>query len=512
LAEPELHRAWPPPPEAAAETPDSLLRRVDWRFLLQQPRAPRAVDLRSGRGDGDDDYDSLALFCEIVPEAPESADLAVLGYPTRAALRAARAALRPGGEVVCLWNVPMPAGVQSARRRLEKAGLTDVRLLWPGPLPHRAPDFWLPVGSPPAVDYVLALRPPTSRGKAALRPVWRAAARAGLLAPVCALARAPGAPGDEIEAALPDRSSSALLTGEQNFNVVALSFAAEASEPAAVVKFARGVSGDAQLEREAEVLRRLQRDRPALTGVPRPLALGRRLGRHALAQSAVHGKQMSLELTPETFGELAMRVTHWLVELAGSEPARPQSEWWQRLVGDYLDAFERAFEGALDSGAAEEARTLLEGLGDLPLAFEHRECAPGHVWLTDAGGIGVLDWEAAEPRGLPLCDLAFFLARAAFDLEGSHTPGQVEETYSRLLDPSTSIGRVAARCTEEYARVLQIPRDAVPRLRLLCWISHAVEYEAWAGTTAGPADEGENAIATSLRLVEDELRRAEALG
>jgi hypothetical protein len=485
-----------------------LLRQVDWRFLLRQREVPRAVDLTSGRHSH-----SLELFCETVPVAPETADLVVLGYPTRAALRTARAALRPGGEVVCRWNVPLPAGAQRARRRLEKARLTETRLFWPGPLPRHAADFWLPLGSPAAADYVLALRPPTSRAKAALRPPWRVAARAGLLAPLFAVARAPRAPGarDEIDAVLPEKGSSALLTGGHNFNVVALSFAAGHSEPTAVVKFARGVSGDAQLKREAEILRLLQRERPALTGVPRPMALGRRVGRQALAQSAVHGRPMTPELTPERFGELALRVTRWLVELAGPGPARPQAEWWQRLVGDYLDAFERAFGGILEPGAGERARRVLEGLGDLPLVFEHRECAPGHVWLTDADGIGVLDWEAAEPRGLPLCDLVFFLARAAFDLEGSHEPSQALDTYSRLLDPSSALGRVAARCTEEYSRLLQIPRGTVPRLRLLCWIFHAVEYDAWASTTAGPADVGAEAITRSLRLVEEELRRAEAL-
>ena len=495
-------------PETATEPAATTLRSVDWRFLLRGPEVPRAVDLRRGPAS-----DSLELACETVPAAPGAAGLVVLGYPTRPTLRRAREVLRPDGEVVCLWQVPMPAGPQRARRLLEKAGLTDVRLLWPGPLPQRAADFWLPLDSPAAVDYVLRLRPPRSRAGAALRPVWRAAARGGLLAPLCAVARAPGADGagDRIDAQLPTPTSWALLTAEYNaINVVGLPFPAGESEPAMVVKFARTAVGDAQLEREAEMLRRLERERPALTGAPRLVALGRRAGRRALAVSAVHGRPMTFELTPESFGELALRVTGWLVELAGREPVRPQAEWWPRLVGGYLERFERAFGEALEPGAGERVRELLEGLGDLPLAFEHREFAPGHVWIGEGGEIGAIDWEGAEPRGLPLCDLVTFLARAAFKLERSHLPREAQATYSRLLDPSTSFGRVAAGCTAEYSRLVGIPREAVPRLRLLCWVVQAVDLDAWL-SVVGPVDGPTLLRAISLRLVDEELRRAEAL-
>jgi hypothetical protein len=493
----------------ASSPRNELLRQVDWRFLLRQPGLPRALDLTSGRHS-----QALALVGETASGKPGSADLVVLGRPARAALEAAREALRPGGEVVCLWRLPTPAGAQRARRRLERAGFADARLYWPGPMPYRSPHkFWLPLDSPAAVDYVLAQRPAQSRAKAALRPLWRAAARGGLLAPLCAVARAPGgAPGDELDALLPGDSSWALLTGGQRSinKVVGLPFGEGQSEPAVVVKFARLPEADLALEREAEVLQLLERERSELSGLPRLAAQGRRAGRRAVAQSAVHGQRLSTVLTPENFSDHALRVTRWLVELAGSGPPVPAAEWWPRLVGEPLEQFERIFRTELPPGAAERARGLLEGLGDLPLIPEHGDCALVNVMLRNGGGVGLLDWESAEPRGLPVCDLAFFLADATFALEGSYTPSRMQDAYARLLDPSTACGRVAADCLEQYCRRLGIRPEDAPRLRLLCWIVQArsdhrrIESEAGARVEASALD----SLQLSYRLVLEELRRA----
>ncbi|MEK6276814.1 MAG: phosphotransferase [Actinomycetota bacterium] len=497
-----------PLPEAQR---NALLRWVDWRFLLRQQDVPRTLDLTSGRTSR-----AVQLVTDTAPVAPGTADLVVLGRPTRAALDTARKALRPGGEVVCLSRVPMPAGVRRVRGRLERAGFTDVRLHWPGPLPHRPPQFWLTLDSRAPVERVLAMRPAQSRAMAALRPLWRAAARAGLLAPLCAVARAPGAPGDatdsrdEIDALLPGSQSWVLLTGgKRSINkVVGLPFAEGESEPPVVVKFARVPEVEAALDREAEVLRLLEDERPEVPGIPRLRARGRRAGRLALVESAIDGRPLLSALTPATFGDLALRVTRWLVELAGSGTPQPVAGWWSRLVEGPLGEFERSFGSVLDPGTAERARRLIEGLGDLPQTPEHRDCSPWNVLLTGTGAPALLDWESAEPCGLPALDLTYFLANAAFVLDGALEAGRTRETYARLLDPTTPYGRVAAACLDEYSGRLGLDQDALPRLRLLCWIVHCrSEYRHAEMEIAATPDTQALRGGVFLGLVEEELRR-----
>jgi Phosphotransferase enzyme family len=491
-----------------------LLREVDWRFLLPGEKARRAVDLGPGA-----DSEALRLVSTAATAEPGGADLAVTGFPSPAALRSAKRALAPGGEVVCRWRLPCPAAPRRARRGLEAAGFTGVRVYWAGPLPHRLPQFWLPLDSPGAATHLMALRPARTATQRLVRGLWRLAAAAGLLAPLCAIARAPGpasaagsATGEvaDLDAALPASTTLLLLTGgRRSINkVVGLAIEEGEKEPALAVKFARVADAEVGLEHEADILGLLGEERPDLAGVPRLRARGRRGGMLAVAESPIAGEPMLATLTPANFGEMARRVTALLVDLAGSAEPFAESEWRQRFVDEPLARFERSFGPALEPGVVEVARRLLDGIGDLSIVCEHRDCSPWNVVLDPAGVPALLDWESAEPRGLPGLDLVYFLANGAFVLDGALESGRTRESYARLFDPAHAHGRVAAAAVEQYCAATGLDTEAFRRLRALCWIVHShsdylhLEMEV-AGAPSHEALRG----ATFLALLEEELGR-----
>ena len=392
--------------------------------------------------------------------------------------------LLPDAELLARWRLPRPGGIGRARRRAEAAGYADVRAYWGGPLPHRPPQFWLPLEVDEATDYLLATRAPRSFLAGALRHLWCLVRGAGLLAPIYVVGRRPGG-ADEGAIPLPPSSPLLLLTtGHRSINkAVGLAFEDGSEKPTTAVKFARVAEAEPGLEREAAVLRRLGEERPDLAGIPRLIGQGSRAGRLAVVQEAVEGGSLLDALTRDNFEQVAMRVTRLLVELARGPRRDSDPNWRSRLVDEPLEWFGRHFGPVLDDrhlspdtgdkSVHASVATVLEGLDDLPPAVEHRDCSPWNVLLMPGGNPVLLDWESAEPEGLPGLDLVYFLANCTFVLDGALESGRTRETYARLLDPATPHGAVAARAIAEYTAALGISDADFRRLRLLCWIVHS---------------------------------------
>jgi hypothetical protein len=500
-----------PTPEQLPERQlNELLRRADWRFLLRGVETPWIADMTSGR-----DSRAIELIAAKGEPPPGEADVAATGFPSRLALRAALDAVHPGGEVVCLWRLPRPFGARRAAARLRRAGLLDVRVFWPGPVPQRQPQFWLSLDSSAASAHLLAARPARSVPQRALRALWGGCARAGLLTPLCAIGRIPGGEGglesDELEAAFPAGGGQLLLTGgKRSINkAVGLPFSSDAGAPATVVKFARVAAADEALTREAATLRLVERDRPGATRVPRLLAEGKRVGRHALAESAVHGEPLIAALSPASFEQLATRVSEWLVDLSSGGAGRPREEWWQRLVGEPLARFEQNFGEVIAANSLARLRKQLAEIGDLPEACEHRDCSPWNVVLDESGAPGLHDWESAEPHGLPGLDLAYFLANCTFILDDALETGRTRESYERLLDPTTPYGAVAASCAARYRERVGIAAADYARLRLLCWVIHShSDHQHLTMAAAGPPSHEALRSSSFLGLLETELERS----
>jgi glycosyltransferase involved in cell wall biosynthesis len=411
------------------------------------------------------------------------------------------------GELLRSWRLPRPGAARRARRRLEADGFTDVRVYWAGPLPHRPPNYWLPLDSPEAVRYLLAGGRLGSLPGLVLRAVWRFARKAGLLVPIYVVGRPPGAAaGDDV-----DLSGGPLLLltgGHRSINkAVGLVFEEGGEKPTAAVKFARVAEAEPGLKHEAEVLRRLGRERRDLEGVPRLRGEGRRAGRLAVVEEVVEGSPMLQVLNRGNFAELTRGVTALLIELGrgGGE----DGGWRRRLVDEPLASFERSFGPVLADGEMAAVRSLLDGLGEVPSACEHRDCSPWNILLSADNAPVLLDWESAEPEGLSGLDLVYFLANCAFVLDGAIESGRTRESYARVLDPGTPYGRVAAAAIDEYCSALEIRPEDFHRLRLLCWIVHSrsdyrhLELEAGAPPSA-EALRG----AMFAGLVEEEIRFA----
>jgi peptidoglycan/xylan/chitin deacetylase (PgdA/CDA1 family) len=462
------------------EPPPALVRRADWRLLLPAGPQRRAVVF----GDGDLAA-SAALVAETVigPSGAAGCDLAVATAPRAAHLRAAFAALDPGGTLYAEWPRPAIGGERGIRRRLRAAGFEDVRCTFAWPLPARGvPAYWLPLGSRGAASHLFEThsREPGVRGRLAATgraAVWRLARALGVLPLTVTATRgvADGGLADLLGRALHIDGGGApdllLLTGGDSVlnKVVALPFAAGDACPRAAVKLARVPRSRRALANECRILEHLAPH--AIPGVPLILASGTWGESPLVAESMVHGRPLWRHLAAGGAVEPVLeRATDLLIGVAQAtaEPAtEPFGGWRERIEREAALSLAR-YPASGETLAA--AQALLEPLDDVPATLLHGDCTPWNLTVAPGGAVGLLDWESSIVDGLPLFDLTYLLGYSAIYADGvADTPAE-PESYRRLLDPGSSRGELRARLEQRYAAATGLPPQALRALRIATWI------------------------------------------
>jgi hypothetical protein len=474
-----------------------LLRRIDWRFLLADPQPKISICF------GDHELArALALISPHVvlgdtdAAAHTAGDLAVAVNPTSATLQAAWRMLRPGGSCYSEWYSPLAGGTKRIRRRLLETGFTHVTCYWAWPWPAGSRTrFWIPLEAPGALSYFLTSRPPAPNR---VRHFARAVGRSMLILatlrmlpfPVCAVSRKPGPLGEENNAPLnspSDRHAEQLgLTGAHQswlmltggtrtiHKVVGLVFEEPNSQPRAIVKWPRVPEAVGLLQKEAAALDAVHSLRvDGVPGVPKVLFCDHGSAGFSLGESALTGVPLYTQLHSGNAHALALRAAEWLADLAGAQPRTSDHMVWQRLVEPIVSEFESTFGTALDRDLLNKTRTVTESLEGCPSVYEHRDFSPWNILLGRRGEISVLDWEGAEPHGLPLLDLLYFLAHLAFFLDGAYASGQFGKSYRASLKPSTLTGSVRAAAVDLYRRRLDLAPQFLEPLSVFVWLVHA---------------------------------------
>jgi hypothetical protein len=515
---------------------NKLLRRVDWRFLLPNPRPARAICFGSGRliEAVKSVMDQVTVSCQ---QQQGEYDLAVAANPDRATLLAAWRALKPGGSCYAEWSWPRCGMLSGIQRCLQAAGFTDIRFYWAGPS-RSHPRFWVPLESQGALHYFLESRPPAPNLLIAvvfkvIRFFWYLLYQIGLLWPLCVVARKAGldaASEDEILGQTTEQLllstwsgqgllgpsgplSFLLLTGGQRSisKVVALVFVEPEPLPRLAIKITRVPESAPGLNREAAILRTLGATSPKqITGVPQVIFHHECDDIVILGETALVGQPIGPLVRSDNYQKLALQVTDWLIRLAGSTAPVPCNVWWDRLVGQTLADFEHSFGPVIDPELLAQTKAELATLGPLPIVCEQRDFSPWNVHLTHDGQVVVLDWESAEPHGLPAMDLIYFLSYLAFYHDGVITSGNFRASYRATLDPSTPTGRVRQQCLAYYAKQVGFDCAALRPLGLLVWLVHSrSDYRHFVADAGGPPGIAALRRSQFLCFWEEEVRYAQ---
>ncbi len=329
---------------------------------------------------------------------------------------------------------------------------------------------------PEAARYAVGVwRPPASRVR---RLVVQAAMTAGVPLPgreVLTVATAPGhAPG---WAALAERAGADVGTSRSWFlatpgtearsRVAAFLFGAAAA-PVAVVKVIRVPNVTEPFDRDEAGLALAHAVGPSVSAhVPRLLTRGTVDGHSASVESVAAGRPLSKLLLDSDIPEsdrlrIVDDVAQWIIELGRiGGTARAAAANTTRV--DEL-------RGVLVPEWPEVAPAVLDRLPSLPAIVAHGDLGTWNV-MSDGTTFVALDWEAARPNGLPLFDLAYFLADALSLASGARTVDERVDAMVELFAGRTAQSPRLFGWFERAAGAAGLPRDVVAPLVVLSWLT-----------------------------------------
>lgn len=498
--------------EAPAER--APLRAADWRFLLPHPdggRFGRLVLLGGPPGLAKRVVD-IGVADVVTSELPaaRSADAVVAFHDSRWTYRELADCLVPGGALYCEIDRRALRHWMSTPRRvgasLQKVGLSLTGTYVVGPSLYR-PRVYVPLDAPGALRWYLeTLYNPWKPSVALVRKALRVAASAPrpfvALAPhlaVTAVAAsgprtAPGILGLPVLPAELERQPlhPLLLSGSHHETlsqrVVILPFAADSTQPLAVVKVAKLSSLNVTLEAEqktmAEVRARL--DPSMRVTIPRPLRVERWEGVTVATESFSPGESLQRRACrwgrpiADKLEDLRLAAA-WLAEFhrqteVSRDPwsATTRSELVDGPVERYGAAFGVTEREAFLFGETRRYGDMLAGT-PLPIVLRKPDFFGSNV-IRSGRALSVVDWESPH-AGPALCDLLRFVAPWGDGV--SRVPADRHQESFRTLvfaERRDAVSKAVDDAIAGYLEHLSMDGRLRPVLVVYTWVDRALHH------------------------------------
>jgi hypothetical protein len=290
----------------------------------------------------------------------------------------------------------------------------------------------------------------------------------------------PGALAGRAEIGLDGRNWAFSAPGAYNSQkVLYLLFDRQGERPEYVVKMTRDPAFNGRLENEWRALTLLaEQGIGDVETLPRPTFLGRNAGLAVLGETAVGGAPF-LERTEATAQcPHALDAVEWLVDLAGATAGRPVgAAEAAAALGMLRDRFHELYtpDPGLRSFLGDQIDHVAASASEFPLVFQHGDPGCWNLVVTQSGRLGFLDWEAAEPNGMPLWDLFYFLRSygvAVSRAAGTHDP---TESFVRHYLEESDLGVILVDAVRLVCERTRLDPGLVEPLFYTCWMHRALK-------------------------------------
>ena len=247
-----------------------------------------------------------------------------------------------------------------------------------------------------------------------------------------------------------------------------------------VVKLVRDSIYNYRLENEYRALLLLEHNHFALDhSVPQVRFFGYHKDLAVLGESMIAGKPFRRQTKATAGCPYFRNGLDYLLELAAftSDPSAASPASVSESLGVLLGRFLQIYKISPSHRALLEHQieSVKHNCDKFPLVFQHGDPGTWNALVLPPGRVTFLDWEAAEPQGLPLWDLFYFVRSYSIWVARSHGVHARIEGFDQQFLGDSPLSRLAIDTIKDYSERIALSEKLVEPLFYTCWMHRALK-------------------------------------
>ena len=198
-----------------------------------------------------------------------------------------------------------------------------------------------------------------------------------------------------------------------------------------------------------------------------------------VGETVVVGDDFREKTTASAGCPYALDAVNWLTELGASTAdlisATPEevSAGIERLFSRFMEIYR--LDQKHCQFLEEQISRIKESPEAFPLVFQHGDPGTWNVKISPNGRAAFLDWEAAEPKGIPLWDLFYFLRSYCTWAASAQGVRNSLEGFERHFIRESALSSLVIDSVQNYCERVNLPRDMVEPLFYACWMHRSLK-------------------------------------
>jgi len=250
--------------------------------------------------------------------------------------------------------------------------------------------------------------------------------------------------------------------------------------PEYIVKMTRDPAMNPRLENEHRALVLLREkgieDRETL---PQVSFFGHHNGLAILGETAIEGRPFRQETDATASCPHFRAATDWLIHLSATtkSPMDGAAEQVAARLMVLLGRFEEIYRLTPGQHAflADQIGKISRSSTAFPLVFQHGDPGTWNLVVTPNGRVAFLDWEAAEPEGIPLWDLFYFLRSYSVGAARARGTRDRLKGFAQQFLAESPLSLRVVEATRRYCQQIGLSGHLVEPLFYTCWMHRALK-------------------------------------